>query len=352
MLPDPPHNIIWIQTAFLGDIVLTTAALRLAAQKFPEARHFLITTRVGKLALQRQDYLDDIFVLDKSTCNLWRTFKAVKHALAPLHLCVENTVIIKPHLSLRSALLAKYLGFATITFSNSALAFLAAKKIKCDDSQHITTRMATLLAPLGVTASDIESTKPYLAAGKPSDNIPQGLCNFSGTLIALAPGSQWGTKMWPIENYRKLIVMLLANFSQAGIIVLGNQKEIYLGKMLDEKFLQHKNYWNLVGKTSLDDLLYLVPNSKLIVTNDSSIAHYASAFNVATVMIFGPTVPAFGFTPLADKHAIVETALSLNCRPCSSHGPMRCPRKHFRCMRSITVEQVFQQVARLLDVPH
>ena len=269
-----------------------------------------------------------------------------------LHRCAwvqKKTIIIKPHLSLRSALLAKYLGFSTITFSDSALAWLATQKIKSDDSLHITTRIAMLLAPLGVAASDIAAAKPYLAAGQPSANIPRDLRDFSGTLMALAPGSQWGTKMWPIENYRALLAMLFARLPEVGIVLLGNDREIYLGKTLDAQFVLQKNYWNLIGKTSLDDMLYLIPKSKLIVTNDNAVAHYASAFNVATVMIFGPTVPAFGFTPLAAKHAIVETMERLDCRPCSSHGPKRCPRQHFRCMRSIPAEQVFQQVARLLD---
>ena len=225
---------------------------------------------------------------------------------------------------------------------------LSTKKIKRNDSLHITTRIASLLAPLGVAASDIAAAKPYLTAGKPSANIPHDLCNFTGTLIALAPGSQWGTKMWPIASYRALLAKLFANFPHVGIVLLGNSKEIYLGKILDEQFLSQKTYWNLIGKTSLDDLLYLVPHSQLIITNDNAIAHYASAFNIATLMIFGPTVPAFGFTPLADRHAIVETSQSLDCRPCSAHGPMRCPRQHFLCMRSITAEQVFQQVERLL----
>ncbi len=349
LLPNPPHNIIWIQTAFLGDIVLTTAGIHLAAQKFPRAQHFLITTQTGKLALHQQDYLTDIFVLDKSTRNLWRTFRDVKQALAPRCLSVEKTLIIKPHLSLRSALLAKYLGFATVTFSNSSLALLAAQKIKPDDQQHISTRIASLLTPLEVSPADITAAKPYLAASKPAAHIPRDLRNFAGKLIALAPGSQWGTKMWPLENYRALLALMLARLAPLGVVVLGNQKEIYLGKTLDEQFATQKNYWNLIGKTSLDDLLYLIPHSKLIVTNDNAIAHYASAFNVATVMIFGPTVPAFGFTPRADRQAIVETPLSLACRPCSSHGPKRCPRRHFRCMRSISAEQVFQQVVRLLD---
>ncbi len=323
--------------------------MRLAAQQFPRARHFLITTQTGKLALRQQHYLTDIFVLDKSTRNLWRTFRAVKHALAPLRLATEHTVVIKPHLSLRSALLAKYLAFPTITFSDSTLAFLATQKITPDHRQHITTRIASLLAPLGVAATDIANAKPYLAAGKPSVNIPPDLRNFTGSLIALAPGSRWGTKMWPSANYRALLASLLAHNPRLGSILLGNRKEIYLGKIIDQQFTSQKNYWNLIGKTSLADLLYLIPKSTLIVTNDNALAHYASAYNVATVMIFGPTVPAFGFTPRADRHAIVETTLPLACRPCSAHGPMRCPRKHFQCMRSITVAQVLRQVTRLLD---
>ena len=348
ILPDTPHNIIWLQTAFLGDIILTTAGIHLAAQEFPQAKHFLITTQVGKLALQQQDYLTDIFVLDKSSRNLWRTFRTLKHALKPLHLSASNTVLIKPHLSFRSALLAKYLGFPTITFTDSTLALLADKKIKRNDRQHITIRIASLLAPLKVSAAAISNSKPYLKAGKPSANIPPALCRFAGTLIALAPGSQWGTKMWPIANYRALLAMLFANFSDVGAVLLGNHQEIYLGKILDEKFSQTKNYWNLIGKTSLADLLYLMPHSQLVITNDNAIAHYASAFNVPTVMIFGPTVPAFGFTPRAARHAIVETTQALACRPCSAHGPMRCPRQHFRCMLSITAEQVFAHVSHLL----
>lgn len=349
-LPDPPHNIIWIQTAFLGDIVLTTAGIRLAAQKFPQAQHFLITTPTGKLALHAQDYLTDIIVLDKSSRNLWRTFKAVKQTLAAHRLSATTTVILKPHLSLRSALLAKYLGFATITFSDSALALLATKKIKRNDSKHITTRIAALLAPLKVSTADIDRAKPYLSRRRePATQIPPDLRRFAGKLIALAPGSQWQTKMWPIENYRALIALILAHVPQVGVMVLGDRREIFLGKILTEQFAQQKNYWDLSGKTSLDDLLYLIPRSELIVTNDNAIAHYASTFDIATVMIFGPTVPAFGFTPLAARQAIVETELSLACRPCSSHGSRRCPRRHFRCMRSINAAQVFQQVVRLLD---
>ena len=63
-----------------------------------------------------------------------------------------------------------------------------------------------------------------------------------------------------------------------------------------------------------------------------------------TVAIFGPTVPSFGFGPLAAKSAIVEDDL-LACRPCDRHGPQRCPLGHWKCMLLQSPERVAGIVA-------
>jgi heptosyltransferase-2 len=66
-----------------------------------------------------------------------------------------------------------------------------------------------------------------------------------------------------------------------------------------------------------------------------------------TVTIFGPTVPEFGFGPLAPRRVVVgHTALA--CRPCDRHGPRRCPLGHWRCMRELTPEQLERVVLDLL----
>ena len=85
----------------------------------------------------------------------------------------------------------------------------------------------------------------------------------------------------------------------------------------------------------------LIGRARLLVTNDSAPLHLASAMNTPTVAVFGPTVPAFGFGPLAERAAVAEH-LSLDCRPCDQHGPQRCPLGHWRCMREISPEQVAQ----------
>ena len=111
--------------------------------------------------------------------------------------------------------------------------------------------------------------------------------------------------------------------------------------------MKDKRILDLVGKTNLDDLRAVYPRLSAIVSNDSSPIHYASAFNVPTVAIFGATTSAMGFGPLAEESSVVEIP-TLECRPCSDHGPMQCPLSHFKCMKNISAETVFRELESIL----
>jgi heptosyltransferase-2 len=94
----------------------------------------------------------------------------------------------------------------------------------------------------------------------------------------------------------------------------------------------------------------LIGRCAVIVTNDSSPLHLASAMGTPTVAIFGPTVPDFGFGPLAPSSVAVGHE-TLSCRPCHRHGPRRCPLGHFRCMRELTADVVGGHVRTLILRP-
>jgi heptosyltransferase-2 len=69
-----------------------------------------------------------------------------------------------------------------------------------------------------------------------------------------------------------------------------------------------------------------------------------------TLTIFGPTVPEFGFGPLAERN-VVAGHEGLNCRPCDRHGPKRCPLGHWRCMRELTPEYISTLLMEVLNPP-
>ena len=91
----------------------------------------------------------------------------------------------------------------------------------------------------------------------------------------------------------------------------------------------------------------LIRRSKLLVTNDSLPQHLASAMGTPTVTIYGPTIPAFGFGPLAPRSTTAGHEF-LDCRPCHPHGPAECPLGHHRCMRDLAAADVLSRALAVL----
>src|SRR5690606_36515740 len=149
-------------------------------------------------------------------------------------------------------------------------------------------------------------------------------------LVGVAPGSVWGTKRWPRDSFVELCRRLIGQ-EDLGIVLVGSGAEKEDADVIAQALGQPSRCLSLAGQTSVRDLSWIYPRLSALISNDSSPIHYASAFNIPTVGIFGATVPEMGFGPLADHSQTV--GVQINCRPCSDHGPMQCPLGHFKCMR-------------------
>jgi heptosyltransferase-2 len=105
-----------------------------------------------------------------------------------------------------------------------------------------------------------------------------------------------------------------------------------------------------IGRLSLLESAELIGRCAGIVTNDSAPLHLASAMGSPTLAIFGPTVPSFGFGPLAPRREVVGED-TLACRPCDRHGPQQCPLGHHRCMRDLAPSSVAARARALFLNP-
>jgi heptosyltransferase-2 len=151
-------------------------------------------------------------------------------------------------------------------------------------------------------------------------------------ILALAPGSVWATKRWP---YFADLARSLRDVGR--IVVVGGDAD----RPLASEILgaTKGQAIDATGRLTLLASADLIGRAALLVTNDSAPLHLASAMNTPTIAVFGPTVPEFGFGPLADASAVVGRD-ELACRPCDRHGPQKCPLGHWRCMREISPGQV------------
>jgi heptosyltransferase-2 len=81
-----------------------------------------------------------------------------------------------------------------------------------------------------------------------------------------------------------------------------------------------------------------VRRSQLMVSTDSGPRHFAPAFNVPVVTLFGPTPISLGETHFSKA---IHLALEVDCGPCLQR---ECPLGHHRCMRDLSVDQVYRAV--------
>ncbi len=329
-------TLVWLQTGFLGDIIITTAAFRFVREYFPNVKQILITTPIGAAALKDHPDVDATLVFDKRNKGLLSEAKRLKRELKGL--CHGDSYLLQTHRSFRSSFLSRLIGLPTVTYYETELSWLAKNRVPRVSVLHESTRILLLLEALGVPRGPMSEARPYLSSPARS-GLKDELQDFAQgrPIIAMAPGSVWGTKRWPSENYGALAKMILDR-SHAVLVILGAKDEIPAAEIVEGMANARDRVKNLAGKTSLDDLRAIFPEFKLLVSNDSSPLHYASAFRTPTLAIFGATVPALGFGPLAPRKWVAE--LDLECRPCGAHGPQTCPLGHFRCMKDQTPDQM------------
>lgn len=158
-------------------------------------------------------------------------------------------------------------------------------------------------------------------------------------LIGLNPGAAFGAaKRWMPERFASLADRLMGALN-ADVLIFGSPEE----RPLAEEIARAMDHTPTVvaGETSMRQLLALMAQCRLIVTNDSGPMHLAAALGVPLVAIFGSTDErATG--PAGARQRIVSRRVE--CRPC---GLRECP-IDFRCMRTISVEEVFKATLELV----
>lgn len=339
-----------IQTSFLGDAVLTTPLIAELARRGPVD---VVVTPASASLLANNPSIRKLYIYDKrgrdsGAGGLLRLARRIERdsreaiggrATPP----GERTAYLAQG-SVRSASLALLAGFRKrVGFDSSPARVLYTMRVPYDRSVHHAERLWGLGNP-GRDSKAPEMPPPRLYPGEPERAAVDALLGAPHDhrpLVALAPGSVWGTKRWPY--YPELAARLAR---RCRLAIVGSADDSDAARHI-VRSANAQGVVDATGKLSLLASAELIGRSDLLVTNDSSPQHLASATATPTITIFGPTVPAFGFGPLA-PHSATLGHPSLPCRPCHHHGPPTCPLGHWKCMRELGVEVVAGAVERIL----
>ncbi len=322
-----------IQTAFPGDVVLCTPVF----ESLKSAGHYVaaVVRPQAEPLVRHNPYIDELICYDKrgGVSSFLKAVSALKNAECDTALIVQRY--------LKSALLPLYAGISKrIGYDISQARFLYSDEIHYDNGKHEVERCLALCKSLSPTAGF--SPKIFISnneINEANEHLFLNHVNFDN-FVVITPGSIWQTKCW--VGYTELTKLLKEKLA-CDIVLLGSADDY----SLCEEISNAGCAVNLARKTNLLQSAAIIKMARLAIANDSAPAHIASAVGTPVVAIFGPTVPRFGFTPYSEKSAVIENR-ELYCRPCSLHGPKKCPEKHFRCMKEITCEQVLKAVEELI----
>jgi len=322
-----------VQTAFLGDVLLTLPLCAAIRQVMPDARIVFVTTPMAAQFVAGLAYADDVVAFDKRGEH--KGGKGLRR-LAAEH-CSGVDVVLVPHTSFRTMRLVRAMKAKRIvTFGTTWTRWLpGAQVLTYPHGLHDADRLLQLLRGLNEQFVVGKEAVGPLRLFTQADTMPLP----DKPYVVLAPGTVWPTKQWPLEYVNELAQQLAGEGRR--VVVVGDAS-------VRGCVTAHTNVTDLAGTTSLRQAAAVIAGASVVVANDSAPLHVASLQHVAVVGVFGPTVREFGFGPYGTHARIVEQT-DLACRPCSNHGSSRCPIGTHECMRSIAPKQLRDVVVDLLE---
>jgi len=180
----------------------------------------------------------------------------------------------------------------------------------------------------------LKATEAQLKSWRARTGIEKG----GQRAVALAPGSVWLSKRWPLAHYARLAA-LLAERGYA-VWIAGGRDE----KPLAEAILASAPAARDLTGLDLGDGALALGEADAAVSNDSGALHMAAAFGTPTLALFGPTDPA-AWMPLNKSARALLADEPLDCRPCAAHD---CPLGHHKCLVDLAPQAVFAEVERAL----
>lgn len=313
------RNILIVRTDRLGDVVLTTPAIKALRQACPQTRISILVAPLTRELLIGNPYLDEILVDDSrgSHWGIWGFFRLV----SSLRQRRFDLAIIY-HTKKRTNWLCFMAGIPRrIGYKNEKAGFLLTDPIR--DERHLGERHEAqycldLLRHLSLPSNPILDKSPqalaedlYVAVTPQTLQWLDGLCQARhiedhDRMIAVHPWASDPAKEWPLEQFAELINRVVERYPSV-IVLIGAERTRKISKLIAGRV--RVPVWDLTSQTTVGQLAAVLKRCHLLISNDSGPVHVAVGVGTPVVSIFTRNQPGINherWRPLGAASRVVS----------------------------------------------
>ncbi len=335
-LPEPSQvkNILIVRADHLGDLIMGTVLIPPLQARYPQAKLYFLVQR-GHGALVRclpgvagalEWDLDDKQL--RNPLKAWWAARKFCRFADTLHF---DLGIDPKGLWLNAGLLHRLDIPHRVGFADGGGGFLLTQVVSVDQADTPFERLEKLLAHLEcVVPRPLQAHFPVYPARQTDTQA-----------VLVFPGASEVNKRWPWERFQDLIERMLQQ-TPFPVKILGGPAEA-------SWLLAAVQHWNpdparvqveLLQSTAA--LIEAMRSGVLVLSNDAAPAHLAAAMDIPSITLFGAQDPADWHPYDPVRHAVLYAYVA--CRPC---GLRYCPligADYIRCLKHISVDEVFLKV--------
>jgi lipopolysaccharide heptosyltransferase II len=329
----------------IGDVVMSTIIPRALKNKFSETTITYLVKEYSKDVVQTNPLVNEILIFNPS----WLSDPLKKHfTFGQITSLIKNLKICKFDLCLvvnadwKKALLASLSGIPEkIGAKRKKAGFFLTRTYAYQPSEtrHMIEDNIDLLRILKIEAGNL---LPEVFSRAEDDRTVTEFLKKNGItqdkrIVGIHPFSNHPSRDWQIDKFIALADKLI---DRDGLPVLFMMQSLGQDSGKITQLVKKKGLY-VMDNMDLGQLIAFIKCCSVFIGNDSGPMHLAAALKVPTVGIFGPSNPK-RFSPLGNTNIVVRNELP--CNPCGSSPDC----KTLECLKSITVEQVYEAVKQLL----
>jgi len=335
--PNKYKSILIVKLSAIGDVIHALPVAHALKQQYPQSHITWVVERPAYDLLTNNFDIDEIIVFDKpkfkSVMGMIRNTPRFSSMLRKrqFDLAIDLQGLFKSAAITALSGAKEKLGYCNMREMSSWVS-----KPVCGENYqgHIVERYLDVARFLGCSVS--QAVFPINITKEEEQSANLILLNsdlqLPATYAVLAPGTNWPSKCWPAEKFADLAIALAS--SDIRPVIVGGPGDSKLAAVISSKC---NSSVNLVGKTKLKELAYVIKNARFFVGGDTGPMHLATAVGTPAIALFGPT-DYLRNGPYGNLHSVVT--ISDSCIGCWKR---QCP-KEKNCLDSIEVSQVLQKV--------